>query len=276
MIDTNNMLSQRYYHELDSRDRIFSRLQLNFAIYASVIALLAYMLRMIDYSSSCVAITLFFVGLSAGAGLLAWSIYYTIAALTGHEYKTLPKSDELIRYEDELKKHAESLKEYNLKYKQKAEVPDPHAARSKYMSEAFSKCIDHNYAINEFRRQAVRKSIWSMVKASIPVILSAFLFVIYDLDASSPRKVSVSFNEGNPLINAIDSVQRSISVISTAALEKEGAAMSNEEDCPNNAQQPHVTPPPPSEPKKPELQVSTEDFKAPLPNKAQILNEDKK
>lgn len=269
------MLSQRYYHELDSRARIFSRLQLNFAIYASVIALLTYMLRMIDYSSSCVAITLFLVGFSAGAGLLAWSIYYTIVALTGHEYKTLPKSDELIRYEDELKKHAKSLRKYNLEYKQKVEVPDPNAELGKYISEAYSKCIDHNYAINEFRRQAVRKSIWSMVKASIPVILSAFLFVIYDLDASSPRKISVSFSEGNPLINAIDGVQRSISIISTTTLEKETAEMSKEKCHPNNAQKQNFTPPPPPEPKKPELQVATEDFKAPLPDKAQILNEDK-
>lgn len=276
MIDTNNMLSQRYYHELDSRDRIFSRLQLNFAIYASVIALLAYMVRMIDYSSSCVAITLFFVGLSAGAALLAWSIFYTVVALTGYEYKTLPKSDELIRYEDELKQHAESLKEYNLKYKQEVKVPDPDVALNKYISGAFSKCIDHNYAINEFRRQAVRKSIWSMVNASIPVIFSALLFVIFDLDASSPRKVSVSFNEGKPLINALDRVQRSISVISTTASKKEKTAMSHEEDHPNNAQQQNVPPPPPPEPKQPELQVSTEDFKAPLPDRAQILNEDKK
>lgn len=276
MIDTNNMLSQRYYHELDSRDRIFSRLQLNFAIYASVIALLAYMVRMIDYSSSCVAITLFFVGLSAGAALLAWSIFYTVFALSGYEYKTLPKSEELIRYEDELKQHAESLKEYNLKYKQDFKVSDPDVALNKYISEAFSKCIDHNYAINEFRRQAVRKSIWSMVNASIPVIFSALLFVIFDLDASSPRKVSVSFNEGSPLINTLDSVQRNISVILTTASKKENTAMSHEEDRPNNAQQQNVPPPPPPEPKRPELQVSTEDFKAPLTDRAKILNEDKK
>lgn len=34
-------------------------------------------------------------------------------------------------------------------------------------------------------------------------------------------------------------------------------------------------PPPPPEPRRPELQVSTEDFREPLPDRSQILNEDK-
>lgn len=276
MIDINNMLLKRYYHELDSRDKIFSRLQLNFAIYTSVIALLFYMIRTVDYSSSCVAITLFFVGLSSGAVLLVLSVFYTVTALTGYEYKTLPKTDELIRYEDELEQYVKSLKEYNLKYKQKIDIFQPIVVFNKYIRETLSKCVDHNYAVNEFRRQVVRKSIWKMVHAAIPMMFSALLFVVFDLDASSPRKVSASFNEGSPLINVLDSVQISISNTSTVASKKEKTAMPHEKDDSNNAQQQNVPPPPPPEPKRPELQVSTEDFKAPLLDREQILNESKK
>lgn len=275
MINKNDMLSRLYYHELESRDRIFGRLQLNFAIYASVIALLAYMVRMVDYGSSCVVLTIFFIGLSVAVVLLIWSVYLTIVALTGFEYKTFPKTNGLISYADDVEKHAEAMKAYNSKYNQNIEIPDPEKKFDRYVSKAYSKCIDHNYAINEFRRKAIRKSVWSMVLVSIPIVISSIVFVFYDLDASSPRKVSTSFNEGMPLVNAIESIRRGISNLPTTKQDKEALVMPNNESVQQDNEQKQNVPPPPPEPKEPELQVSTEDFKEPLPDKTQILNEDK-
>jgi len=275
VINKNNMLSQLYYHELESRDRIFGRLQLNFAIYASVIALLAYMVRMVDYSSSCVALTIFFIGLSIAVLLLIWSIYLTIVALTGFEYKTFPKTTDLISYADDVEKHAEAMKAYNSKYNQNIEIPDSEKKLDRYVSKAYSKCIDHNYAINEFRRKAIRKSVWGMVLASIPIVISSIAFVFYDLDASSPRKVSTSFNEEMPLVNAIKSIHRGVSNLPTTKQNKEALVMPNNESGQQSNEQTQIVPPPPPEPKEPKLQVSTEDFKEPLPDKAKILNETK-
>ena len=270
------MLSQRYYYELEFRENIFNRLQLNFAIYASIIALIAYMVRMLDYGSSCVAITLFFVGLFAGAVLLIWSIFHSVTALTGYEYKTLPKSVELITYENDLQQHAKALEDYNSKYNQTAEIPNIKILLNKYIDEDYSKCIDHNYTINEYRKQAVRKSIWRMVTALIPIALSVFLFVSFDLDVSSPRKVSASFSDGKPLIKALDNVHKSISEIVTKDTQKEKTKMSNENDQSNAPQSHDAPPPPPQEPQRPQLQTSTEDFKGPMPDKSQILTEEKK
>lgn len=56
--------SELYFHELDTRDRIFARLQLNYAIYASAIAMLAYMARMVDYSTPCIYLSFFMSALS--------------------------------------------------------------------------------------------------------------------------------------------------------------------------------------------------------------------
>lgn len=49
--------------------------------------------------------------------------------------------------------------------------------------------------------------------------------------------------------------------------------MSNDET--RNVEQPRIKPLPPlpQPPKKPDLQISNEDFKAPLPDKTKLLNE---
>ncbi|CAM0557782.1 hypothetical protein EHLJMEHL_02875 [Vreelandella titanicae] len=275
MINKNDMLSQLYFNELESRNRIFGRLQLNFAVYASIVALFVYMVRTVDYGSSCVAVTLFFVGLSVSIVLLIWSVYLTIVALTGFEYNTFPKAKDLIDYAADLDSHAEAMKAYNSEYNQNIEIPDSEKKFEKYVSKAFSKCIDHNYEINEFRRKVIRKSIWGMVLASIPIVFSSIIFVFYDLDASSPRKVSASFNEGMPLVNAIESIHSGIPNLQTVEIDKETINMPNNELGEQESNQKQNIPPPPPEPNEPELQSSTEDFKEPLPDKAQILNEDK-
>lgn len=277
MNDIKSTLSELYFHELDTRERIFSRLQLNFAIYASGIALLAYMARMVDFESSCVILTLFYVGLTASAVLLGISIHHTVVSLTGYRYMTLPKATEIVRYGIELRDRSESLKQYNQKYGQSVSVPDPDSSISDYISEAMSQCIDHNYSINEFRRQVNRKSIWFMILAAAPVIFSAALFVFFDLDASSARKVTVAFAENHPLINSLNKIQKSIVTISDINNEQRGALNMTDEQK-NQGSAPAVQqtpPPPPPEPKKPDLQYSTEDFKAPMPDKAKLLNEGK-
>ncbi len=275
MINKSDILSRLYYHELESRDKIFGRLQLNFAIYASIIALLAYMVRMIDYGSSCVVLTIFFVGLSIAVLPLGWSIYLTIAALTGLKYKTFPRANDLISYADEVDKHADDIQAYNSNYNQDIEVPDPEKKLDKYVCKAYANCIDHNYEINELRRKAIRNSLWGMVIASIPILISSFAFVFYDLDASSPRKVSASFNEGTPLVNAIESINGGISNIPTKNQDKEALVMPNKNSGQKDDEQKQIIPPPPPEPTEPELQVSIENFKEPLPDKAKMLNEDK-
>jgi hypothetical protein len=52
---------------------------------------------MVDFESSCVILTLFYVGLTASAVLLGISIHHTVVSLTGYRYMTLPKATEIVR-----------------------------------------------------------------------------------------------------------------------------------------------------------------------------------
>jgi len=52
--------------------------------------------------------------------------------------------------------------------------------------------------------------------------------------------------------------------------------MAEQQKQPESVPQSVKISPPPALPKEPSLQISTEDFKAPLPPNVQILNENKK
>lgn len=257
------LLSEIYFHELDTRERIFNRLQLNFAVYASAIAVLAYMARMIDYGSNCQVVTLFYVGLIFSIVLISISIYLSINSLTGFEYKVFPKAQEVIDYKKEITNYAQTLKEYNETNDLNTEIPDPESSTNQYTAKCLARCIDHNSKINEYRRKGVRRSVWFMILSAIPIVFAAFLFIGFDLDATSPHKLPQPTNvttDSNPVISKMIT-----SSISPENRTKEESGMTSKKQ----------TPPPPPPPKEPELQVSTEDLKAPMPNKAQILNEKK-
>ncbi len=269
MKEVEEILSGIYFHELESRERIFNRLQLNFAIYASAITILAYMARMIDYGSICSVITLFYVGLFAGIAIMAKSIYLSVIALTGYEYITFPLAREVVSYRAKLENHAKEIEKYNQDYNLSVEVPDPTKGVNEYAIKILSKCIDTNSKINEYRRKVIRKSVWCIMLAAIPIIFSATLFVVFDLDASSPRKNLLV--EDKKLATEIKNFDIIIKNFEPKKITKEKDDMNDEQSNQNTK----TPPPPPQPPKEPEVQISTEDLKASLPKKSEILNENK-
>ena len=266
-------LSELYFHELDARERIFNRLQVNLAIYASAFAVLAYMARVVDFGSSCMMLTLFYSSLVGTVPFLLASVAYTWSALTGYKYMVLPKASALVNYGEQLKEQATQINQYNEEYTQNIVVPDPKERLDEYVSEIMSRCIDQNYAINEARRQTIRKALQYLVYSAIPLTVASIIFVAYDLDASS-RKVDTSYDSSSPLVRSIGSIANRLDELAFSRITKEEPKMPTENHD-TTPQVPRTPPPPPQEPKKPEPQYSTEDFKTPIPDKATLLNEGK-
>ena len=115
MKDAEEFLSEIYFYELETRDKIFNRLQLNFAIYTTVIAMLAYMARMIDYNSNCTILTLFYVGLVFGISLISISIYYSCISLSLSDlkYMLFPRATDIIDYRSKLDIRWKEIEKYN-------------------------------------------------------------------------------------------------------------------------------------------------------------------
>jgi len=275
--EVETLLSEIYFYELEAREKIFNRLQLNFAIYASVVTILAYMIRKTDYGSNCVILTLFYVGIFAGSVLLSISIYYTIKSLTGFEYRLFPCSQEIIEYKAKLKKYEREIEEYNRENKISNQIKvDPNERTNEFVIKILAKCIDFNSKINEYRKQGIKKSLWYMIRATVPITFSALLFVVLDLDASSPRK-NMLIEDKNIAVQLDKLISFIYTTLTHKQKEEEKPHMSNDSqnNQSNQSNKQTQTPPPPQPPQEPKWQISTEDFKAPMPDKVKLLNEHK-
>lgn len=270
----NGLLKDIYFHELADRERIFTRLQLNFGIYVTTLTIMAYMARMVDYSSPCWAITLFYTGLFLALIPILLSVRFTLIAFTGYRYALFPSANLSVKYKIDLDNYCESLSDQkdgqeSIQGKKKSEQ-----MLDNYVLESISACIDKNLAINEQRRLVNRKALLQLLYAAIPLTISACLFVFFDLDASSPRKNALIEDSRlrQSVTQSSDRLHDSISLLT-----KEISKMSYENNTQSSQQQPKPQPTPsaPIPPQRPPLQYSTEDYKAPLPDKSRLLNEGK-
>lgn len=282
----NNFLEDLYFHELEIREKIFSRLQINIGAHLTIITAIAYMVRTIDYSSSTLLIFIFYALIVLSIISLIFSIVYTGIAFTGYEYQLFPFAADSVKYKREAESYFRELdiaaanaeyfsNEHNLPASPTVMVND-------YILDSLAECIDKNSKINEQRRTVNKKSIFSLAIAFIPFIFCSCLFVILDLDTSSPRK-NLAIEDAKLRISmehSIDEIKKSLDNLTK---DTEIMATNNNhqgEGSTNNSPPPTTTPAPqkyvpPPLPKRPPLRISNESFTDPLPDKSKLLNEGK-
>ncbi|ELU8560054.1 hypothetical protein SD469_003604 [Vibrio cholerae] len=252
-------ISKVYFHELDAREHIFNRLQLNIALYASVFAVIAYMTRMIDYSGSESIITLFFVGILFSLYFLVRSAYLTYNSLTGMEYRLLPDPQELYQYRKDVRNHAKQLIAYNLKYGCKEAVPDVDEVCEDFLIKMMTKCSSFNANVNESRKLGIRRSLLFLVASSVPLLLSSILFIGFDLDASSPRKdLLIRDNELSSQLSELSEtllVTHSSTTLQPNYIYPEVTIM-----CQNKDKGETPPPAPPAPPAEPVWKIATESY----------------
>jgi hypothetical protein len=102
MKSVNDFIIDIYFDEIESRERVVSRIQINLGIFASIAAILSYMARRLDYSSNIALIILFWIGEFSSIVLVSIPVYLTLYALTGYQYKFFPKAKEVIKYKRDI------------------------------------------------------------------------------------------------------------------------------------------------------------------------------
>ena len=264
-------LFEIYFFNLEERDKIFTRLQLNFAIYGVFIGGIAYVLRVIDITLNPYAVTLFFVGILASIILLTISIFWTCKSLTGMDYKLIPKAKKTLDYHEGWAGYEEKINEYNSEHNTNEKAPNPDKKTTEMLLRACCECSDYNLGVNEYRRKGIRKSLYYLLISVIPFLTSALIFIIFDLDSSSPRK-TLQVND--------ESVATQLSQINEFYSDKptgdfvtnkmEKVEMSDKEKKPSPP-----PPPPPPKPADPSLYISTESFNPVMAEKSKQPKEDK-
>lgn len=185
-----------YFHEMQNRDTLYSRVQINFALLFTGFSIISYMLRMLDFSVYRNVSILFVILGIISVVISAHGVTYLIKAFWGNEYKGVPSPRETDKYRIQVEEYAESINEYNREYPNNRQEPvDVEEMVSTFLYDQLRDCSSHNTEVNDVRFAHIHNSVRWLLIAAVPFLIASVLFITYDLDASSPRKETLIYNK---------------------------------------------------------------------------------
>ena len=188
--DLHDTYKDLYFHELDVREKLVNRIQLTFAFHVTIVTVIAYMLRTVDFNSQFELLLYFYLSISVAFLLLTRSFYEAVRSFWGNEYKALPTANEIESYRISILKHEEEVAEYRKEYPDSDEI-DEFSGEEKlndYLYNIYADCASHNTKTNDNRSKRIHTAIKYILLVSAPLLISISCFILGDMDASSPRK----------------------------------------------------------------------------------------
>ncbi|MCD9493374.1 hypothetical protein [Photobacterium carnosum] len=239
----NDLYEKMYFHEMEVREKLVGRVQINFALIATGFAIISYMVRMLDFEQNRWIIVFFILSILISLVLSIFCIRYLVKAFWGNEYEGMSTALEIDTYRRELLEYAEKTKTYNSQYPKEAQ---PEVNVDQYISDfvynKFRDCSSYNTIVNDRRSKYVHESFGWLLYSSIAFLIAGSLFVIGNLDVSSPIKET-------PIINATLNKQLTAIAVSLEQINQSKGViiMTNK------------TPPPPPPAKPPSRRVIQKD-----------------
>jgi len=228
------LYEKTYFHEMEVREKLVGRVQINFALIATGFAIISYMIRMLDFEQSHPVIGIFLLSVFISLALSIFCIRHLVRAFWGNEYEGMPVALEIDNYRNELLVHAKNIIDYNSLYPEEAQPEvDVDKEVASFVYNKFRDCSSHNTKVNDQRSEHVHKSFGWLLYSSVPFFIASSLFVIGNLDVSSPRKETLIINAS--LNEQLTTIAASLEQLNRPT----GVLMSNK------------TPPPPPPPAQP-------------------------
>lgn len=168
-----------YFHELEVREKITSRLQLPLAILLAAFSFFGFLINNTELDSPTNGFYIFLVSSSISALLLFIASYHFIRAFWGHSYDFIPTATESENYRNQL---IETYKEYD----------DCEVLVNDYMEEYlykyYAECSSLNTEVNDRRSETLHWCNTFIVLSVIPILVSYALFNVYNLDKNETLK----------------------------------------------------------------------------------------
>lgn len=189
-IDLGTTYEKMYIYEEEIKNNISLKTQLIFTAIFILVSTAVYLVRFLDFSTKpeiayIISLLVFFV-----AAISATSIYFNFRAFSGSEFNRMPYAEKVKEYYDEQINYNIEVDKYNSQVEQGEILPlvNPKKETEDFISKTYVRCATHNAVVNEQRSRWVFKSLLAFLIACIPLAIASLLFVIFDMDTSSPRK----------------------------------------------------------------------------------------
>ena len=189
----NNIVStyeKMYAYEEEIKDNISIKAQLIFTAIFALASITVYLARFLDFSVKpeiayliAFLVVLVFV-------IAAISTYFNYRAFSGSEFNRMPYAEKLKEYYNDQIKYNLEVEQYNSQVESSEHIPllDPTQQTEDFISDTYVQCATHNALVNEDRSRWAFKAIAAFLIACAPLAIASLLFVIFDMDTSSPRK----------------------------------------------------------------------------------------
>ncbi len=244
-----NLILQRYFHELNIKQGVLFRGQIYIAVYISIFSLLGFMMINVNANNSCCRIMLFLFFLIFTVIFIGRSVYYCCKALTGHNYKQLPKCEALCKYIDDFEKSIytdyHNLKLYNLETGENVSLPNVDVEISRELLSILSENVDNIEQVNITRYAYLKTSLRDIMIGAGVLACAFVVFTVLGLSNPSTTKSNTSLACRDFLIENLEQ------------LFYEDTHMSEEKKT--------IPPKPTPKPQRPVNVVVTESFDPPKP-----------
>lgn len=174
------MYEKLYFHEIESREKLNSRLQITLTFIVSFIGVLAFMFQNYEHQNfSSLEILFILLFVASILGILI-AIYFFIRSWHNNIYTFIPAASDTDKYHSELQKLYEP-------YGKKGEklIEDYF---EDYISSQYIKCSSANTECNDRRSIYVHKTNTALIVTAIIAFFAFLIFNLENLDKSNIKK----------------------------------------------------------------------------------------
>ena len=272
-VDLDSTYEKMYTYEEATKESIGIKTQLLFTAIFILVSTTVYLARFLDFSIKPEIAYMITLLVLTAITIAAISTYFNCKAFSGSEFNRMPYAVKVQEYYDEQIKYNAELEAYNSSVgpDEKIEFIDPKKETEAFISKTYINCATHNALINEKRSRWVFKAFAAFLLACIPLAIASLLFVVFDMDTSSPRKnlaIKDSYVGGeiaslkNQLAGSSNSeamaeLEKRTTILESIILEKRKDLMSDSKKSTSSEQQPK--PQAPVKPSPPPSRMTLDD-----------------
>ncbi len=177
--DIFELYEKLYFHEVEAREKISSRLQIPLAILLSIISVYAHIIKGISLNNHCLWNVVFGLTFLISIILFVTSMSYFIRSFYGHTYEFIPSAIETENYRQKL---IETYKEYE----------DGESIAEKYFDEYiykyYNECSSLNTKVNDKRSEFLHKCNTYLILSALPLVAAFLIFTLSGIDKNTVDK----------------------------------------------------------------------------------------
>lgn len=179
-----------YAYEEEIKNSISIKTQIIFTAIFALASATIYLARFLDFTFNPEIAYIISFLVASTLTISTISTYFNFRAFSGSEFNRMPYAEKIKEYYDSQTQYNIELGKYNSQVSQHEQIPliDPDKETASFISNTYISCSTHNALVNEERSRWVFKSISTFLMACIPLAIGSLLFVLFDMDTSSPRK----------------------------------------------------------------------------------------